>query len=283
MGAVVGLCFGVGAFLVISAFVTPAAGKNPSAQGRIRRMLDAAGMASTRVSTLVAACVAAGVVGLLAGAIASRTPPVAIAFGALTAWFPITYVRGRLRKRQRDFAEVWPEAVDNLASAVRAGLSLPEGLAALGVRGPAALRPAFARFGTDYEVTGRFGEALDRLKSELADPVGDQVVEALRIAREVGGSDLGRLLRSLSGWLREETRTRAELEARQAWAINGARMAVAAPWLVLLLLCFQPEVIHRYATPTGTLVLFAGAAVCVLAYRLMLRLGRLPTQVRVLS
>ena len=30
-------------------------------------------------------------------------------------------------------------------------------------------------------------------------------------------------------------RTRAELESRQAWTVNGARLAVAAPWLVLLL------------------------------------------------
>ena len=57
--------------------------------------------------------------------------------------------------------ELWPEAVDNLASAVRAGMSLPEGLAALGERGPAELRPPFDRFGTDYRATGRFGECLD--------------------------------------------------------------------------------------------------------------------------
>ena len=83
-------------------------------------------------------------------------------------------------------------------------------------------------------MTGRFGECLDRLKDRLADPVGDRVVEGLRIAREVGGGELGRLLRNLSGYLRDEARTRSELESRQAWTVNGARLAVAAPWLVLL-------------------------------------------------
>jgi tight adherence protein B len=117
----------------------------------------------------------------------------------------------------------------------------------------------------------------------LADPVGDQVVEALRVAREVGGGDLGRLLRSLSTSLREEARTRAELESRQSWTLNGARLAVAAPWLVLLLLCFQPAVIHRYASPSGVLVIAGGAVTCVVAYRLMLRLGRLPEERRILS
>ena len=78
-------------------------------------------------------------------------------------------------------------------------------------------------------MTGRFGDCLDRLKDRLADPTGDRVIEGLRIAREVGGGELGRLLRNLSGYLRDETRTRSELESRQAWTVNGARLAVAAP------------------------------------------------------
>ena len=49
-------------------------------------------------------------------------------------------------------------------------------------------------------MTGRFADSLERLKERLSDPVGDRVIEGLRIAREVGGGELGRLLRSLSGY-----------------------------------------------------------------------------------
>ena len=108
-------------------------------------------------------------------------------------------------------------------------------------------------------------------------------MEALRIAREVGGGELGGLLRNLFGYLREDARTRSELESRQAWTVNGARLAVSAPWLVLLLLCFQRQVIARYASPAGVVVLVAGAAMCLLAYRAMVRIGRLPEESRVLS
>ena len=85
----------------------------------------------------------------------------------------------------------------------------------------------------DYRATGRFHDCLDRLKDRLSDPVADRIIESLRIAREVGGSDLGRLLRTLSAFLREDARTRAELETRQSWTVNAARLAVAAPWIVL--------------------------------------------------
>ena len=91
------------------------------------------------------------------------------------------------------------------------------------------------------------------------------MVEGLRIAREVGGGELGRLLRNLSSYLRDDARTRSELEARQAWTVNGARLAVASPWLVLLFMSFQSDVIRRYASPAGVVVLTVGAVACGVA------------------
>jgi tight adherence protein B len=215
--------------------------------------------------------------------VVSQTLPIAVAFGIIAGYAPVALVRGRAQRRRRELAEVWPEAVDNLASAVRAGLSLPEALSQLGERGPEPLRPAFTAFGRDYLATGRFGVCLDQLKERMADPVGDRVVEALRIAREVGGGDLGRVLRALSGFLRDDARTRSELEARQAWVVNGARLAAASPWVVLLVLSFQPEVIQRYRSPAGVLVLVIGGLACTVAYRLMVSIGRLPDEERVLQ
>ena len=98
----------------------------------------------------------------------------------------------------------------------------------------------------------------------------------------MGGSDLGRLLRSLSAFLRDDARTRAELEARQSWTVNGARLAVAGPWAVLALLATRPESVQAYNSTAGAVVLATGAALSILAYRLMLRIGRLPEEVRVL-
>ncbi|MBB6626852.1 type II secretion system F family protein [Nocardioides sp. KIGAM211] len=284
MGALVGLGAGIGLLLIWSAFFLPRRPRDPSpTAGRVDRLLARAGLGQVSTTGFVLLCAVLGVAAALVVQVVSRTPPVAVAFGAMGAWLPVAVVAGRARRRQREFAEVWPEAVDNLSSAVRAGLSLPEALAGLGTRGPEPLREAFDEFALDYQVTGRFGECLDRLKDRLADPVGDRVVEGLRIAREVGGGELGRLLRNLSGYLRDEARTRSEMESRQAWTVNGARLAVAAPWLVLLFMSFQSEVIHRYASPGGVLVLAFGAAACVVSYRLMMRIGRLPTERRILS
>jgi tight adherence protein B len=285
MGVVLGLVAGTGLLLVWMSIVSPPPRSRSRRRtgGLLADLLLRAGAEGVRPSALVVVCIGCGLVGGLVMLAVSRTPPIGVVFAMVACYLPIVVLRGRARRRQRELSDVWPEAVDNLSSAVRAGLSLPEALTQLGERGPEPLREPFRRFAGDYQATGRFGDCLDRLKIRLADPVGDRVVEALRVAREVGGSDLGRMLRTLSTFLREDARTRSELESRQSWTVNGARLAVAAPWLVLLTLSFQPEVVRRYASPTGVLVLGFGAALCVIAYRLMVRIGRLPQERRVLQ
>ncbi|GAA1502848.1 type II secretion system F family protein [Nocardioides humi] len=282
MGALVGLAFGLGSLLVWAALRWPREDRPAGTDGRARRMLAEAGLREVAPRSLSLLSVGSALVGLVLVLGITRTAPIAVVLALGAGYLPWAVVAGRVRRRRREFAQVWPEAVDDLASAVRAGMSLPDAVAALAVRGPDPLRPAFDAFALDYQVSGRFGDCLDRLKDRLADPVGDRVVEGLRIAREVGGGELGRLLRNLSGYLRDDLRTRAELEARQSWAVNGARVAVAAPWVVLLVMSTQPTVIERYQSAAGTIVLAVGSGTCVLAYRLMMRLGRLPVERRIL-
>jgi tight adherence protein B len=284
VGALLGLLFGLGCVLVVRARTRPAAHQRPgpSWPDRSRVLLQQAGIEGVSPAQLVGASTALGLVAFVVVLGTSRVLVIGLAFGLFAALLPVSLVRRRRSQRTRELREVWPEAVDNLASGVRAGLSLPEALTQLGVRGPEQLRSAFRRFGEDYRATGRFAEALDRLKADLADPVGDRVVEALRMAREVGGTDLGRLLRTLSTFLREDARTRAELETRQGWTVNAARLALAAPWVLLLLLSTQPNAVAAYNQPSGAVVLVVGGAVSVLAYRVMLRIARLPVERRVL-
>jgi tight adherence protein B len=284
MGAFVGLLAGLGLLLVLtsrpSSRGAPADHARP---GRLRTRLDASGLYDVTPVQVVATCVGAGLTGLVVMLVVSGTPVVALAFGALATWLPLGALGRRAARRRQVMSACWPDAVDDLASAVRAGMSLPDAVGALAERGPEALRPAFARFAGDHRVTGSFALCLDRLKADLSDPVGDRVVEALRLARDVGGTELGRLLRTLSAVLREDARTRAELDARQGWAVNAARLAVAAPWATLAFLSVRPGALSAYDSVGGLVVLAIAAGLSVLAYAVMRRIGRLPVDERVLS
>jgi tight adherence protein B len=283
---VVGLLLGAGVFCIYWSFwprqETQRGGRRNQWSVQLRDHLTQAGLAAVTPTQLIVACLLAGAGAFLLLLLAAGVPSIALAFAVIAGSAPLALVRLRARARRSTLREVWPDAVDNIASAVRAGLSLPEALSQLGTRGPEELRPAFTAFALDYQRSGRFSDALDLLKERLSDPVADRLVESLRLARDVGGSDLGRLLRTLSQFLREDSRTRGELEARQSWTVNAARLAVAAPWIVLAMLALRGESLAAYGTPAGWVVLLVGAGVCLLAYRLMMRIGRLPEEQRVM-
>ena len=285
MGAVLGLVFGIGLLLIWRSGTRrppPRPRTTPSLTEQTAELLAQAGYSSIRPQQLFALCAVFAVFVFTVVAGVSRTASIGLAFGSFAGYAPIALVKMRRRQRTVELRDLWPDVVDNLASAVRAGMSLPEAVAQVGVRGPEQLREPFQSFAEDYRATGRFGECLDRLKAALADPVADRLIESLRVAREVGGTDLGRLLRTLSQFLREDARTRAELETRQGWTVNAARLALCAPWVVLGLLALRPETVVAYNTATGVLVLVVGGAVSMLAYRVMLRIARLPEEERVL-
>jgi len=285
-GVGVGLVLGVGLFCIWWSFwprqESSGVPRRAGLASRLSDELAQAGYDTVTPRALLGACIMAFVLFFLVLAATTGVVPVALCFALMAAYSPILLVRMRARRRRAVMRDLWPDVVDNIGSAVRAGLALPEALSQLTIRGPEELRPAFAAFAEDYRATGRFQECLDRLKERLSDPVADRLIESLRIAREVGGSDLGRLLRTLSAFLREDARTRAELETRQGWTINAARLAVAAPWIVLAMLSSRADSLQAYSRPAGVLVLAIGAALSLVAYRLMVRVGRLPEEGRVL-
>jgi tight adherence protein B len=283
MALLLGLTLGAGLFLVWWSFWPR--DEKPDLRrpdNRLRQLLAQAGVEQVGPAGVVAAMIGCGLVVLLVVFIVTRAVPIALCFGLFGALVPRVVLTWQAKKRRTLLRDVWPDAVDHLRSAIRAGLTLPEALIQLGDKGPEELQPAFRDFARDYRSGQRFTDALDHLKFRMADPVADRLIAALRLTREVGGADIGNLLSTLSEFLREDARTRSELESRQSWTVNAARLAVAAPWIVLLLLGTQPEAVKVYQTLAGLLVLVGGLVISVVCYQLMLRIGSLPEEKRVL-
>lgn len=279
--AVFPLALGVGSTLLLWWLAAPEWSLRMR-RSRLSDLLADAGMGHISARRMLAACVAvSGVAGLVVY-VMSQSLVIAAAIGVVVSALPVAWVAYVRRKRQTELRQVWPDAIEHLASGIRAGLALPEAMSQLRTSGPEELQPAFASFAGVYRSSGRFSESLDVLKEALSDPVGDRVVETLRLARDVGGSDLGRLLRTLSAFLRDDARVRGELESRQSWTVNAARLAVSAPWLLLLMVGTRPSAAAAYNSSAGVLVLMFGAVLSFVAYRLMMRIGRLPTESRVL-
>jgi tight adherence protein B len=284
LGGLLGGVLAAGALLIVSAArrsgrVAERPGRTRPGE-RLRLWLLHAGVPGLAPAGFVVLTVLAAVVAAALAEALLAVPGFALAAGCAGGALPWALVSWRVRLRRNATRAAWPDVVDHLVAAVRSGVALPEAVAALATLGPEATRERFARFGRDYRATGAFARCADRLKEELADPVGDRIIETLKMAREVGGTELVAVLRALASSLREDAATRNELQARQTWVVNAARLGVAAPWVVLALLATRPEGREAYGTPAGTAVIAVAAVVSVIAYRVMIAIGRLPEERR---
>lgn len=284
MSAVIGLLLAAGLLLCVSPVLWPRREVRAARQIRwvvsIRDRLVQAGLGQVSVGVVF---VVSSLLAIVAGAIVYATIAVvvlAVAAAVVAFLVPSMVIGWRARARRRAARVVWPDVVDQLVSGVRSGLALADSVVILAHTGPSTTRSAFVLFEADYRATGNFTVCLDALKDRLADPVADRIIETLRMSREVGGSELTTVLRNLSAYLRQESAIRSEVEARQSWVLNAAKLGVAAPWVVLLLLATRPEAAASYNSAAGAALIVVGLIVSFVAYRLMLGLGRLPEERR---
>jgi tight adherence protein B len=277
MTLLLGAILAAGVLLAVSPWLWPAGVPRPaSTPGRLDRLLEEAGFGSIRPRVVLIVSFAGAILCAAIAWLATGVAAFAVVVAVAGAAGPFLWLRARRTRLVRSRRMLWPDVCDLLIASVRAGMSLPDAVSSLAVSAPVALRPAFAAFASDVSASGHFDSSIQRLKSSLADPVADRIVETLRMARQVGGTELTTVLRALAGSVRAEATLRGEVEARQSWIRGAAVLGVVAPWVILVLLALRPEGARAYASPEGVGLILAGGAVSFVAFRLMLRIGRLP-------
>lgn len=283
MGLIVGLLAGAGVLLIYLAVGAPAPQRAARKPSRLARALIDADMAVVSPLMFIAASVMIFLVIAITAFAITTGVTVSATAGLAAGLAPTWYLVHRAAKARSAVAGVWPDVIDNLLSSIRSGMPLAEALSDLAVSGPPAARPGFRIFRHTLAASGKIDNAFDAVKARFADPVCDRIIEALRLANDVGGHDVGSLLRTLAGNLRAEQRARGELLARQSWTVNGARLAAAAPWLILAMLSTRPENARAFDNPSGMALLAGGAIATVIAHRAMRWLGTLPSEGRALA
>lgn len=279
MTILIGIVLGAGILLCASVWLWPprsASEERAKRTGRFRSLLAEAGFAHASPSGPIAISILGA---LIAGDIVflvTALPAVALLAALAAAYAPFAYLRTRRLNLIRKRRALWPDVCDLLIASVRAGMSLPDSVATLSQHAPVSLRPAFERCARDIRASGHFDSAMARLKDSLADAIADRIIETLRMARQVGGTELTSVLGHLSSSVRADVAIRTEIEARQSWTRGAAVLGAIAPWVVLGMLSLRPEGAAAYSSVQGIMLIVAGAVVSAIAFRIMLRLGRLP-------
>jgi len=198
--------------------------------------------------------------------------PVSLAVAIL---LPGILLNQRKTKMQDQKMQQWTLLIDDLTSGVRAGLTIGEALAQALQNCEEPLRSDFQEAILEINRSGQVSKVISILRNKITDTVGVATLKLLQVVLKTGANDLATSLSILSNSSRENHNLIQELKAKQSWVLNGARISVISPWLVLLALWTQESVRNAYQNLIGQLILILVAVVGLFGYLVMKRIGRI--------
>lgn len=239
---------------------------------RLQETIERAGLHVTPGAVILACCFSA----LLFNVLLADAPFFIQASMTLVATsLPIAFLRYCRLRRDRKFEEVFPEAVDVISRALRAGHSFTTAVAIAADEVDDPVATEFRRL-YDWQNYGRpLDEAL-RMFAERA-PMLDArfFVTAVLTQRETGGN-LAEILDNLVAVIRDRFAVRRQVRAVTSQGrLSGWILAAAPPVLALLLLVINPEHMESFvADPLGRQMLTAAAVLQIVGMLLIRRIVR---------
>jgi tight adherence protein B len=241
----------------------------------IQKMLEQAGIAM-RAGNFLGVCALTGVGAAIVGYTLGRR----IEFGwiALLVGFllPYSYASFKRNKRFEKFEELFPEAIDTLARAVRAGHAFTTALEMISNE---VAEPVCTEFRQLYEEQ-KFGmpvrDALINLTERM--PLVDVkfFVTAVMLQRETGGN-LAEILDNLSYVIRERFKIQRQVRVYTAQGrLTMALLMGMPPIIVTVMLLLNPGFIRPlFSDPIGHTLLVAGITLQTIGYFVIRKIIRI--------
>lgn len=236
---------------------------------RMEARLQQAGL-NTSLNTLLLQMLVLAVVGALLGmrfpVLISKTASI-LGGACLCGMLPYLYVLNTRRKRLADFEEQFPEALDFLARAMRAGHAFTIALEMLADESHPPLAPEIRKVFNEHNLGLPIETALKNLVARV--PLLDVrfFVSAVLLQRETGGN-LAEVLTKLAYIIRERFKLRGQVRAASAHGrITGAVLTVMPIVLMLGLLVIAPGYLQGMANdPDGKYIILGAAIGLVLGH-----------------
>jgi tight adherence protein B len=189
-----------------------------------------------------------GAAAYLVAAWLSRRPLVGLGAAALAFWIPFWYVGWKRTQRMLKFEEHFPEAIDLIARALRAGHALPTGLSMVADEMPPPVGTEFRLLYDEQNFGLTLPDAMRNFARRI--PVLDArfFVTAVLTQREAGGN-LAEVLDNLSSVIRDRFKVKRQVRVISAHGrITGWVLALLPPALAMATLILNP---NHLGTLTG--------------------------------
>lgn len=207
---------------------------------RLRILIEQAGLRIT-VGTLLAASAALGALTFYIAQRVGVWTILAVGAAVLASFVPINVVKYKRTLRMRKFEEQFPEALDLLGRALRAGHAFTTGIEMIGSEMPDPIGPEFRTLYDQQNFGMPLPDALKLFAERI--PVIDArfFVTAVLIQRESGGN-LSEVLDNLAGVIRERFRVKRQIRVISAHGrITGWILVCLPPVLGAVLFIINAE------------------------------------------
>jgi tight adherence protein B len=206
----------------------------------VERLLEQADSRLT-VAAFLLSCAVAAIVTFAAVWWFTRVAVLAAALAAVAAWVPFGVLAWKRSRRLLKFEEQFPEALDLLSRALKAGHALTTGLQMVADEMPAPVGPEF-RMLYDQQ---NFGMPLPEALRSFADrvPLLDAkfFVTAVMIQRDSGGN-LSEILDNLASVIRDRFKVKRQIRVISAHGrLTGFVLFMVPPSLAAVLFTLNPD------------------------------------------
>jgi tight adherence protein B len=214
---------------------------------------------------------------ILAAGIAQESlsvPGLSLAVLVGAAAFEYELLVQQANRRQKLIGQAWPIVLESLESAATSGMSILESLRDLAESEQLSVSREFANCCAEIDSGIGISLALTNLKHSLSNPAADFTIELLKTTHEFGSAGYVSAIKNQSSALRLASNLESEIAAKQGWVVGTAKLAVAAPWLIVGVLSFRQENAQLYSSMAGTSLLLLGLVASAFALHLVYRIGQ---------
>ena len=220
-----------------------------------------------RAGNFLLLCVFCGVAAGLATVLYTRNPAIAWAALIIGGFLPYSVVSYRRQKRFEKFEELFPEAIDTLARAVRAGHAFTTAIEMISNEIAEPLATEFRKLFEEQKFGMPVRDALMNLTERV--PLVDVkfFVTAVMLQRETGGN-LAEILDNLSYVIRERFKIQRQVRVHTAQGrLTMALLMAMPPTVVTILLVFSPDFVRPlFYDPIGHALLVLSIALQTVGY-----------------
>jgi len=203
----------------------------------VQNLIEQSG-SRVNVGTFLLLTVTLPLLGFVAATAATRLPVAGMLAAAVLAPMPYLYLRRARFKRMLKFEEQFPEAIDLVARALRAGHALPTGLGMVADEMPAPVGVEFRKLYDEQNFGLTLADALRNFALRV--PVLDArfFVTAVLTQREAGGN-LAEVLDNLAAVIRDRFKVKRQVRVISAhgritgWVLAGLPPSVAVATFML--------------------------------------------------